>query len=107
MRAMKHENKASMDALFHENKASMDPLFSFHKNKGSIDALFQGKTCRGTIHKKIHFFEYAPSVKGKAKWVSQRWPQADSKQLEKPNRSTGPIYLKKKQEYLYSRILDS
>ena len=24
---MKHENKASMDALFHENKASMDALF--------------------------------------------------------------------------------
>ena len=27
MRAMKHENKTSMDVLFHENKASMDALF--------------------------------------------------------------------------------
>ena len=39
---MKHENKASMDALFHENKAFMDALF--HENKASIDVLFRGKT---------------------------------------------------------------
>ena len=33
MRAMKHENKTSMDVLFHENKASMDALFQEKTDK--------------------------------------------------------------------------
>ena len=41
MRAMKHENKTSMDVLFHENKASMD-------------ALFRGKTDNSMLLKTLH-----------------------------------------------------
>ena len=42
MRAMKHENKASMDALFHENKASMDALF--HENRVCHGCFILSKT---------------------------------------------------------------
>ena len=40
MRAMKHENKTSMDVLFHENKASMDALF--HENKACHGCFISG-----------------------------------------------------------------
>ena len=40
MRAMKHENKTSMDVLFHENKGSMDALF--HENKACHGCFISG-----------------------------------------------------------------